>query len=118
MIPTRLGSTRFPGKALADETGRPLILHVVDRARAALSVERVIVTAPDPEIIRIVEEAGVEAIETSFDHPNGTSRLAEVADRLADIGAQMNSATVIDMERWMTDWLENNPTGAPGRPPG
>ena len=83
MIPTRLGSTRFPGKALADETGRPLILHVVDRARAALSVERVIVTAPDPEIIRIVEEAGVEAIETSFDHPNGTSRLAEVADRLA-----------------------------------
>ena len=42
----------------------------------------------------------------------------EVADRLADIGAQMNSATVIDMERWMTDWLENNPTGAPGRPPG
>ena len=41
----------------------------------------------------------------------------EVADRLADIGAQMNSATVIDMERWMTDWLENNPTGAPGRPP-
>ena len=83
MIPTRLGSTRFPGKALADETGRPLILHVVDRARAALSVERVIVTAPDPEIIRIVDEAGVEAIETSFDHPNGTSRLAEVADRLA-----------------------------------
>ena len=83
MIPTRLGSTRFPGKALADGTGRPLILHVVDRARAASSVERVIVTAPDPEIIRIVEEAGVEAIETSFDHPNGTSRLAEVADRLA-----------------------------------
>ena len=60
-----------------------MILHVVDRARAASSVERVIVTAPDPEIIRIVEEAGVEAIETSFDHPNGTSRLAEVADRLA-----------------------------------
>ena len=84
MIPTRLGSTRFPGKALAAETGRPLILHVVDRARAASSVDRVIVTAPDPEIIRIAQEAGVEAIETSFNHPNGTSRLAEVADRLAD----------------------------------
>jgi 3-deoxy-manno-octulosonate cytidylyltransferase (CMP-KDO synthetase) len=84
VIPTRLGSTRFPGKALAAETGRPLILHVVDRARAASSVDRVIVTAPDPEIIRIAQEAGVEAIETSFNHPNGTSRLAEVADRLAD----------------------------------
>jgi 3-deoxy-manno-octulosonate cytidylyltransferase (CMP-KDO synthetase) len=69
---------------LAAETGRPLILHVVDRARAASSVDRVIVTAPDPEIIRIAREAGVEAIETSFNHPNGTSRLAEVADRLAD----------------------------------
>jgi 3-deoxy-manno-octulosonate cytidylyltransferase (CMP-KDO synthetase) len=79
-----MGSTRFPGKALAADTGRPMILHVVDRARAASSVDRVIVTAPDPEIIRVAEEAGVEAMETSFDHPNGTSRLAEVADRLAD----------------------------------
>ena len=84
VIPTRLGSTRFPGKALAAETGRPLILHVVDRARAARSVERVIVTAPDPEIIKIAQDAGVEAIETSFDHPNGTSRLAEVSARLAN----------------------------------
>ena len=84
MIPTRLGSTRFPGKALAAETGQPLILHVVDRARAARSVERVIVTAPDPEIIKIAQDAGVEAIETSFNHPNGTSRLAEVSEQLGD----------------------------------
>ncbi len=68
---------------MANDTGRPMVLHVVDRALAARHVGRVIVTAPDPEILDAVRAAGVEAIPTSFDHPNGTSRLAEVADRLA-----------------------------------
>ena len=42
----------------------------------------------------------------------------EAADHLADLGAQYGTANVLSMERWMTDWLKNNPTGAPGRPPG
>ena len=69
---------------MASATGRPMVLHVADRAKAARHVDRVIITAPDPEIVDAARAAGVEAIPTSFDHPNGTSRLAEVADRLAD----------------------------------
>lgn len=79
-----MASTRFPGKALAAETGRPLVLHVVDRARAADRIGRVIVAAPDPEIIDAATGDGVEAMITAIDHPNGTSRLAEVVARLGD----------------------------------
>lgn len=84
VIPARLDSSRFPGKALAAETGRPLVLHVADRAAMAKTADRVIVAAPDREILDVVTAAGVEAMETRLDHPNGTSRLAEVAGRLAE----------------------------------
>jgi 3-deoxy-manno-octulosonate cytidylyltransferase (CMP-KDO synthetase) len=79
-----MASTRFPGKPLAAETGRAMVLHVVDRARAASLVDRVIVTAPDQLIVEAVQADGGEAMLTSEDHPNGTSRLAEVVDRLGD----------------------------------
>jgi len=37
VIPARFASSRFPGKALADLCGKPLVQHVVERAgRAAL----------------------------------------------------------------------------------
>ena len=78
-----MASTRFPGKPLAADTGRAMVLHVVDRARAAKLVDRVIVAAPDPEIIDVVIQDGAEAMLTGDDHPNGTSRLAEVVTRLA-----------------------------------
>ena len=77
-----MASTRFPGKPLVAETGRPLVLHVADRAAAAATIDRVIVAAPDPEIIAVAEADGVEAMLTREDHPNGTSRLAEVVERL------------------------------------
>jgi 3-deoxy-manno-octulosonate cytidylyltransferase (CMP-KDO synthetase) len=83
VIPTRLDSSRFPRKALADATGRPLVLHVVDQARKATCADRVIVAAPDREILDVVTADGHEAMETRLDHPNGTSRLAEVAERLS-----------------------------------
>ncbi len=68
---------------MAAETGRPMVLHVATQAKAARHVGRVIVTAPDPEILDAARDAGIEAMRTSPEHPNGTSRLAEVADRLA-----------------------------------
>lgn len=83
VIPTRLDSTRFPRKALAAETGTPLVLHVASQARLARCADRVIVAAPDREILDVVAAAGFEAFETALEHPNGTSRLAEVAQRLA-----------------------------------
>lgn len=79
IIPARLGSTRFPGKVLAADTGRPLVAHVVERAMMARSIGRVAVATDAPEVARALEPTGVEVIMTRVDHPNGTSRLAEAA---------------------------------------
>ena len=87
-----MASTRFPGKPLAAETGRPLVLHVADRAAAAATIDRVIVAAPDPEIISVARAGGIEAMLTREDHPNGTSRLAEVVERL---GSELNPDSVV-----------------------
>ncbi len=82
IIPARLGSERFPRKVLADETGTPLIVHVCQAAARASLISRVIVAAGEPEIVEAVEAGGVEARLTRSDHPNGTSRVTEVASQL------------------------------------
>lgn len=86
VIPARLASSRFPEKVLKAETGKPLVVHVLEQARKAASLDRVVVAADHPRIVAAVEAAGGEAILTREDHPNGTSRLAEVAERIpADV---------------------------------
>jgi 3-deoxy-manno-octulosonate cytidylyltransferase (CMP-KDO synthetase) len=87
VIPARIGSTRFPRKLLADETGKPLIRHVVEQVRQAELVDRIIVATDDRRIRLTVEGFGCEAIRTRHDHPNGTSRIAEVVKGL-DIPAE------------------------------
>lgn len=82
LIPARLGSTRLPGKMLAGETGRALILHTLDAARLSTRLSRIVVATDAPEIVEVVRGAGGEAVSTSPAHPNGTSRLAEAADLL------------------------------------
>jgi len=81
IIPARMGSTRFPGKALASETGTPLVVHVCERAAQAESVSRVVVATDSEEIADAVRPHGFEAVMTG-EHPNGTSRLAEASERL------------------------------------
>lgn len=78
VIPARYHSSRFPGKPLADRTGRPLIQHVVERVRLAQRITRVIVATDDTRIQQAVESFGGEVVITKADHPNGTSRIAEV----------------------------------------
>ena len=79
IIPARLGSTRFPRKALADETGKPMVVHVCEQAAKADSVNRVVVATDSEEIKSAVEAHGFEAVMTDPTHTNGTSRLAETA---------------------------------------
>jgi len=77
-----MGSTRFPGKMLADRTGKPLIQHVYEAVRRAASISRVIVATDDDRIAAAVTSFGGESVLTSPTHPNGTSRLAQAADLL------------------------------------
>lgn len=77
VIPARMASTRFPGKPLASETGKPMIQHVHEQAARATLVDRVVIATDDEAIRNAVLGFGGEAIMTSSDHPNGTSRIAE-----------------------------------------
>lgn len=84
IIPARFASTRLPGKPLLDQTGKPLICHVIDRANRAQRIDSVIVATDDDRIRAAVQQHGGRAIMTREDHPNGTSRIAEVAEGLPD----------------------------------
>lgn len=77
IIPARLGSTRFPGKVLADRTGHPLIWHVW--AAASRACPRVVIAADEPRVRDAVRGFGGECVMTRPDHPNGSSRIAEAA---------------------------------------
>lgn len=82
VIPARLASTRFPRKVLAAETGLPLVVHVCRRAAACEAVGRVVVATDAEEVADAVRRHGFDAVPTSPDHPNGTSRVYEAARAL------------------------------------
>ncbi len=78
VIPARYASTRFNGKPLANKTGKYLIEHVYDRARASARVDRIIVATDDQRIFDAVQSFGGEACMTREDHRSGTDRIGEV----------------------------------------
>ena len=84
VIPARLGSTRFPGKILACQSGRPLVQHVVDQARKCLRVREIIVAADDVTIAEALAKFETRVVMTDPAHPSGTDRIAEVARGLSD----------------------------------
>lgn len=86
IIPARYQSSRYPGKPLVKILGKELVIHVVEKAVSALGKENVIVATEDLRILKVVENAGYRGIITSNEHPTGTDRLWEVAQKIsADI---------------------------------
>lgn len=80
VIPARYASVRFPGKPLALIAGKPLIQHVVERCQRAKSLNRLIVATDNTQIWEVAQQfCDVEM--TAPDHPSGTDRIAEVAQR-------------------------------------
>ena len=78
IIPARYASSRFPGKALANQTGKYLVQHVYERVIAARRVGRCIVATDDERILDAVRGFGGEVVMTSPEHASGTDRIAEV----------------------------------------
>ncbi len=86
VIPARFGSTRFPAKIVACDTGKPLVQHAVDQAKKCKLVQRVIVATDDGRIADALRPFETEVVMTSPAHQSGTDRIAEVARGLtADI---------------------------------
>ncbi len=79
VIPARYGSTRFPGKPLVNILGKPLILHVWEKALEVSSADSVVVATDDVRIADVVESAGGVAVMTPSELPSGTDRVFHVA---------------------------------------
>jgi 3-deoxy-manno-octulosonate cytidylyltransferase (CMP-KDO synthetase) len=81
VIPAREAAQRFPGKPLALLGGRPIVQWVYEAAASCPSFDEVIVATESETIAQRVREFGGEVELTSPEHPTGTDRVAEVAER-------------------------------------
>jgi 3-deoxy-manno-octulosonate cytidylyltransferase (CMP-KDO synthetase) len=81
LIPARIASTRLPGKPLADIAGRPMIVHVLDRARES-GLGPVYVATDSEEIAAAVAKAGGQAVMTRADHVSGSDRIFEAMEQI------------------------------------
>ncbi len=79
VIPARFKSTRLPGKPLLAIHGKPMILWVAEKAKAADFADDMCVATDDERIAQVCIEAGFDVVMTSSEHVSGTDRLAEVA---------------------------------------
>ncbi len=76
LIPARMSSTRLPGKPLADIAGKPMIVHVAERANKA-NLGRVVVATDHKDVANAVKAHGMEAVMTRPDHQSGSDRIYE-----------------------------------------
>ncbi|MBH9974550.1 MULTISPECIES: 3-deoxy-manno-octulosonate cytidylyltransferase [Bartonella] len=76
LIPARMSSTRLPGKPLADIAGKPMIVHVAERANKA-NLGRVVVATDHEDVANAVKAHGMEAVMTRPDHQSGSDRIYE-----------------------------------------
>ncbi len=80
LIPSRWGSSRFPGKPLHIIAGKPLVQHVWERVKQCARLDEVAIATDDERIRTAAEAFGARVIMTSPDHPSGSDRLAEALD--------------------------------------
>ncbi|WP_394889165.1 3-deoxy-manno-octulosonate cytidylyltransferase [Mesorhizobium sp. AaZ16] len=81
LIPARMASTRLPGKPMADIAGRPMIVHVAERAHES-GLGRVVVATDEPAVAEAIRDHGFEAVMTRTDHQSGSDRIFEALSAL------------------------------------
>jgi len=77
IIPARMGSSRFPGKPMADILGMPMIGHVYNRVKISTLLDDVYVATCDEEIYEYIISIGGKAVMTSDCHERCSDRCAE-----------------------------------------
>lgn len=86
VIPARYGSTRLPGKALADIAGKPLIQHVYEKAGESTLQSEVLIATDDVRIQDACKAFGAPVVMTGADCKSGTDRVYEaIKTREADV---------------------------------
>ncbi|MEY4876989.1 MAG: 3-deoxy-manno-octulosonate cytidylyltransferase [Bacteroidota bacterium] len=82
IIPSRFGSTRFPGKPLIDINGKTMIQRVYEQACKADLLSDVIVATDDERIYKNIESIGGKVMYTATHHQSGTDRCNEIAQQV------------------------------------
>ena len=82
IIPARIGSKRFPKKILADIDGKPMVVHVAERAKQSKLLEKVVLAIDSNEAKQVLSDFDLEIVMTSKDHVSGTDRVTEVVKGL------------------------------------
>ena len=82
VIPARIGSKRFPKKILADINGKPMIAHVVERAKQSKLLEKVVVAIDSEETKQALSDFDFDLVMTSKNHSSGTDRVSQVIKEL------------------------------------
>ena len=77
LIPARMGSSRFPGKPMAEILGKPMIGYVYNRVACSPIVDLVAVATCDKEIYDYIESIGGVAVMTGDQHERASDRCAE-----------------------------------------
>ncbi|GAU09063.1 3-deoxy-manno-octulosonate cytidylyltransferase [Desulfoplanes formicivorans] len=87
IIPARYGSSRFPGKPMAEILGKPMFWHVYQRAVRSTSLTRVVLATDSTVIADKATELDIPVIITRDDHTSGTDRVLEAATKM-DVGPE------------------------------
>lgn len=86
VIPARMGSSRFPGKPIAQLLGRPMLEHVYKRVALSRALDATYIATCDEEIRVAAENFGAKVIMTADSHERASDRVAEA---VADIEAEL-----------------------------
>ncbi len=82
VIPARYGSSRFPGKVLAELAGKPMIQWVYEQASKSELLDQLFVAVDDERVQKVVEKFGGKAVMTKGEHQSGTDRIAEAVENI------------------------------------
>ncbi len=82
VIPARMGSSRFPGKPVAEILARPMIEHVYRRVALSAAVQDVYIATCDEAIRTTAESFGAPVVMTAATHERASDRVAEAAERI------------------------------------
>lgn len=111
VIPARMGSSRFPGKPMAEILGIPMIGHCYYRSKMASLLDEVYVATCDVEIFEYMESIGAKAIMTSDTHKRASERTAEALLKIEkQTGEQIDIVVLIQGDEPMVvpDMIEKS----------
>ena len=102
IIPARMGSSRFPGKPMANIHGKPMIGHVYERVKQCELLSKTVVATCDQEIVDYIESIGGEAVMTGNHHERASDRCAEALGYLEEDGVQYDIVVMVQGDEPMT----------------